>query len=53
MATLRQDLGPVTAYAYAVSEGYTGTEEEFAEVLANFADSAEQVAADAAQGCGA
>lgn len=49
MATLRQDLGPVTAYAYAVSEGYTGTEEEFAEVLANFADSAEQVAADAAQ----
>lgn len=49
MATLRQDLGPVTAYAYAVSQGYAGTEEEFAENLANFADTAEQVSEDAAQ----
>lgn len=40
-------LGMVSAYAYAVSKGYTGTEEEFAEGLArsaDYADNAEQSA---------
>ena len=40
------DLGSVTAYADAVEQGYTGTREEFGQVMANFADSATQVAAD-------
>ena len=29
------DLGAVTAYAMAVAQGYEGTEEEFAALLAN------------------
>lgn len=32
---LDQNIGMVTAYAYARSKGYTGTEDEFAEALAN------------------
>lgn len=32
---IRQDIGIVTAYGYAVSKGYTGTEEEFAQAMAN------------------
>lgn len=40
------DLGSVTAYADAVEQGYTGTREEFGQVIANFADSATQVAKD-------
>lgn len=32
---LDQNIGMVSAYAYAVSKGYTGTEEQFAEELAN------------------
>lgn len=40
------DLGSVTAYADAVEQGYTGTRKEFGQVLANFADSATQVATD-------
>lgn len=40
------DLGSVTAYADAVEQGYTGTRKEFGQVLANFADSATQVAED-------
>lgn len=43
---IETDLGGVTAYADAVAQGYTGTREEFGQVLANFADSATQVAAD-------
>ena len=35
---LRQDIGIVTAYGYAVSKGYTGTEEEFAQLMADLAD---------------
>ena len=31
-------IGDVSAYAYAVSKGYTGTEEEFAELMASYAD---------------
>lgn len=45
----QQDLGMVTAYAYAVSQGYTGTEEEFAELMASYATVAEEAAASAAQ----
>lgn len=40
------DLGQVTAYAYAVEHGYTGTEEEFAIEQAQFAQNAQQVAED-------
>lgn len=47
MATLRQDLGPVTAYAFAVEKGYTGTEEEFAELMASYATVAEAAAGSA------
>ena len=32
---LDQNIGMVSAYAYAVSKGYQGTEEQFAEELAN------------------
>ena len=35
MATIIKDLGPVTAYKYAVSKGYAGTEEEFAQLMAD------------------
>lgn len=42
------DLGLVTAYAYAVSKGYTGTEEEFAELMASYATVAEAAEAAAA-----
>ena len=30
---VQKDLGIVTAYGYAKQNGYTGTEEEFAELL--------------------
>ena len=43
---IETDLGCVTAYADAVKQGYTGTREEFGKVMANFADSAAQVAQD-------
>lgn len=36
-----KDLGLVTAYAYAVSQGYTGTEEQYAELMASYAAVAE------------
>ncbi len=42
-----KDLGEVTAYAYAVSKGYTGTESEFAELMASYA-TVGQEAVDAA-----
>lgn len=37
MSEIRKNLGGVTAYAYARSKGYTGTEEEFAQLMANYA----------------
>ena len=40
------DLGPVTAYAEAVAQGYTGTKEEFGKLLANYTQTAEKVAED-------
>ena len=50
MANVTKDLGGATAYAYAVSKGYTGTAEEFAELMAdlvNAKDDAEASASDA------
>ena len=47
MAVIHKDLGTVTAYAYAVSKGYTGTEAEFAELMASYADVAEEAAQSA------
>lgn len=44
--SIKTNLGTVTAYANAKAHGYTGTKEEFGEVLANFAASATQVADD-------
>lgn len=44
---ITKDLGIVTAYGYAVSKGYTGTEEEFAELMASYATVAEQAAQSA------
>lgn len=39
---LNKNVGHATAYAYAKSKGYTGTEEEFAELMASYADVAQQ-----------
>ena len=47
MATVIKDLGAVSAYAYAVEQGYTGTEEEYAEMMASYATVAESAAASA------
>ena len=35
MATRTSVIGPISAYAIAVAKGYTGTEEEFAQEIAN------------------
>lgn len=48
MATINKDLGMVTAYAYARSKGYTGSEEEFAQYIANVGQTA-QAAAESAE----
>ena len=40
-------IGNVSAYAYAVSQGYTGTEEEYAELMASYATVAEEAAESA------
>lgn len=34
---ITKDLGPATAYAYAKAQGYTGTESEFATLMAAYA----------------
>lgn len=47
MSTITKDLGVVTAYGYAVTKGYEGTEEEFAELMASYATVAEQAAQSA------
>lgn len=47
---MRKNLGPVTAYKYAVQQGYTGTEQEFAALMASYAtvaDTATQAADNA------
>lgn len=48
MSTVIKDLGAVSAYAYAVEKGYTGTEAEFAELMADYA-AVGQRAEDAAE----
>ena len=48
MSTVVKDLGAVSAYAYAVEKGYTGTEAEFAELMASYAEVG-QTASDAAE----
>ena len=48
MATVVKDLGGVTAYADAVAAGYTGTREEFQELMASYASVAQQAAQSAA-----
>ena len=48
MSTVVKDLGAVSAYAYAVEKGYTGTEAEFAELMADYAEVGER-AEDAAE----
>lgn len=40
-----KDLGVVTAYAYAVANGYTGTEEEFEIAMGNLPDAVDSVEA--------
>lgn len=47
MSEFKTNLGPVTAYADAVKQGYKGTREEFGQVMANFADTAAKVAEQA------
>lgn len=42
---INKDLGIATAYAYAVSQGYTGTEEDFAELMASYASVAQEAGA--------
>ena len=37
-----RNLGHATAYGYAKSKGYTGTEEEYAELMASYAEVAEE-----------
>ena len=41
MSKLIKDLGAVSAYAYAVEKGYTGTEDEFAELMYDYTDVAQ------------
>lgn len=45
---ITKDLGIVSAYGYAKSKGYTGTEEEFALLMANYAEVAGEAEAWAA-----
>lgn len=44
---INKNLGTVTAYGYAKSKGYTGTEEEFAELMADYATVGQQAAESA------
>lgn len=48
----RLDLGAVSAYALAVEKGYTGTEEEFAELLTNTLNYATQARGSASAAAG-
>lgn len=43
---IRTDLGIATAYAEAVSKGYTGTRDEFGQMFADFGKTAEMVTED-------
>lgn len=48
MAT-RKDLGPVSAYAIAVANGFTGTEAEWTSLIANASNSAQEAAESAGE----
>ena len=52
MSTIVKNLGAATAYAYAKQKGYTGTEEEFAELMASYAYVAESAAESAEAAAG-
>lgn len=45
MSEVNKNLGHATAYGYAKSKGYTGTEEEFAELMAAYASVAQDAEA--------
>ncbi len=45
---VKTNLGPVTAYAHALAQGYTGTKEEFSRELAELAKNAQKLAQDRA-----
>ena len=47
--TVKKNLGIVTAYGYARSKGYEGTEEEVAELMASYAEVAEDAAQSASE----
>lgn len=47
MNEVGKNLGHATAYGYAKSKGYTGTEEEFAELMADYAEVGERAEAAA------
>lgn len=47
MATITRTIGPISAYAIAVEEGYTGTKAEWASEIANASTNA-QTASNAA-----
>ena len=40
---ISKDLGPATAYAIAVENGYTGTEEQWASEIANASNNAQMM----------
>lgn len=42
---MRKNLGPVTAYKYAVSQGFEGTEQEFAALMASYGTVAQEAEA--------
>ena len=48
--TTRKNLGHATAYGYAKAGGYTGTEEEFAALMADYAEVAEEAEESAENG---
>ena len=52
MSVITKDLGAATAYGYAVEKGYTGTEAEFAELMASYASVAQSAAASATAAAG-
>ena len=45
--SVNKNLGHATAYGYAKSKGFTGTEEEFAELMASYGTVAQSAAASA------
>ena len=42
---MNRNIGIATAYGYALSKGYTGTEEEFAELMAGLPEAAAKLSA--------